>query len=102
MNPYITSQEAQKLFATTQGNALQDQFHAQQLQQMGQLAGQAGQSASVQGGMNPMAMASMLRKTQPTSNTDFLSSGYQPTTVGIDPMASLGYNINSTSGYGIK
>lgn len=101
MNPYITNQEAQKLFATTQGTGLQDQFHAQQLQQMGQLASQAGQMPQGYSGLNPLAMASMLRKGTPSS-TDFLSSGYTAPTVGIDPTASYGYNINSTSGYGLK
>lgn len=92
MNPYITNQEAQKLFATTQGTGLQDQFHAQQLQQMGQLANQAGQMPQGYSGANPLALASMLRKGTPSSTTDFLSSGYTAPTVGIDSY-SMGYGI---------
>lgn len=101
MNPYIINQEPQKLFATTQGNAMQDQFHAQQMQQMAQLASQAGKSAPAQGS-NVLALANMLRKTQPTSNTDFLTGNYTAPSVGMNPNANIGYNIDSMSGYGLK
>jgi Tfp pilus assembly protein PilW len=102
MNPYITYQDPKKLFATTQGTAMQDQYNAQALQQMGQLAGQAGQTAPVQGSNNALALASMLRKTQPTSNTDFLTGNYTAPSVGMNPNANIGYNIDSMSGYGLK
>ena len=100
MNPYITYQDPQKLFATTQGTGLQDQFNAQALQQMGQLAAQAGQTAPSQGS-NALALANMLRN-KPTSNTDFLTGNYTAPSVGINPNATLGYNIDSMSSFGLK
>lgn len=101
MSPYITYEEAKKLFPTTLGTGMQDQFHQQALQQMGQLASQAGQSAPVQTGMNPMALAELLKKGA-TSNADYLTGNYAAPSVGINPYSSLGYNIDSTNGYGLK
>jgi len=101
MNPYIGFQDPYQFAKTTQGTGLQDQFNAQALQQMSQLAGQAGQTAP-QGSNNALALANMLRKTQPTSNTDFLTSNYTAPSVGINPNATIGYNIDSMSSYGLK
>jgi hypothetical protein len=100
MNPYISFQDQQKFMPTSQTTGYGNQAP---LQQMNQLAAQAGQTASGgMGGMNPLAMASMLRKIQPKSDTDFLTGNYTAPSVGIDPNAMMGYNIDSTAGYGIK
>ena len=59
-NPYITFQEQQQMMPTTQATGYGNQAA---LQQMNQLTAQAGQSAGGgMGGLNPLAMASMLRK----------------------------------------
>ena len=101
MNPFIGFQDPYSFAKTTQGTGLQDQFNAQALQQMGQLAGQAGQTSAPQGSNNALALANMLRKGA-TSNTDFLTSNYTAPSVGINPNATLGYNIDSMSRYGLK
>lgn len=100
MNPYITFQEQQRFMPTTSATGYGNQAA---LQQMNQLVGQAGQSTSGgMGGLSPLAMASMLRKTQPTTTTDFLTSNYTAPAVGINPNANIGYNIDSMSTYGLK
>lgn len=101
MNPYISYEEEKKLFPTTMGTAMQDAYHQQALQQMGQLAGQAGQSQQSFQGINPLALASMLKKGS-ASNTDFLTGNYTAPSVGINPYSTLGYNIDSTNGFGLK
>ena len=101
MNPYIGFQDPYQFAKTTQGTGLQDQFNAQALQQMSELAGQAGQSSAPQGSTNALALANMLRKGN-TSNTDFLTSNYTAPQVGINPNSTLGYNIDSFNGYGLK
>jgi hypothetical protein len=100
MNPYISFQDQQKFTPTTQSNGYGNQAA---LQQMNQLVGQAGQSVGGgTGGMNALAMAQMLRKTQPKSDTDFLMGNYTAPSIGINPNASTGYNIDAQSNYGIK
>jgi hypothetical protein len=101
MNPYITFEEQQRFMPTTSATGYGNQAA---LQQMNQLAAQAGQTASGggMGGLSPLAMASMLRKTTPKSDTDFLMSNYSAPSVGMNPNASMGYNIDSQSNYGIK
>ena len=99
MNPYITFQEQQRFTPTTQSTGYGNQAALQQMNQLTAQAGQTGGNGG--GGMNPMLMAQMLRKTQPTSDTDFLTSNYTAPTMGIDPNATMGYNINSASNYGI-
>jgi hypothetical protein len=68
-NPYITSfqqsQDVSGLQPIYQNMAAQQQFQNQAAMQGQQLAQQAGQTAG--GGMNPMAMAAMLRKKDPNA-----------------------------------
>ena len=68
MNPYILQPQPMQDVSGLQpvfANFGQQQANQQALlAQQGQLAGQAGQSQG--GGMNPMALASMLRKKDPT------------------------------------
>lgn len=100
MNPYITFEEQQKFMPTTSATGYGNQAA---LQQMNQLTAQAGQSAGgSMGALSPLAMASMLRKTTPKSDTDFLMSNFTSPSIGINPNASTGYNIDSQSNYGIK
>jgi len=67
-NPYITFQEQQKFMPTTQATGYGNQAA---LQQMNQLTAQAGQSTGGgMGGMNPLAMANMLRKGNQTQLSD--------------------------------
>jgi len=101
-NPFISTIDPYNFAPTTQGTGLQDQFNAQALQQMGQLAGQAGQPVAPQGSTNALALASALRGKQPTSTTDFLTGNYSAPQVGINPNSKLGYNIDSYSNYGLK
>jgi hypothetical protein len=67
MNPYIQSfqqpQDMSGLQPVYQNMAAQQQFQNQAAQQGQQLTQQAGQTA--QGGMNPLAMATLLRKKDP-------------------------------------
>lgn len=68
MNPYITFQEQQRFMPTTSATGYGNQAA---LQQMNQLAAQAGQSTSGgMGGLSPLAMASMLRKGGVTQLSD--------------------------------
>ena len=63
VNPYFAQQD-QGLSPVFQNIAQQQQNQNMAIQQGQQMAQQAGQSG--QGGMNPMMMASMLRKKDPT------------------------------------
>ena len=68
----INPQEQQGLMPVFQNMAAQQQNQNAALAQQNQLVQQAGQTQ--QGGMNPMAMAAMLRKkdpTKPASVTDY-------------------------------
>lgn len=99
MNPYISFLEQQKFAPTTQAIGYGSQAP---LQQMNQLAADAGKTTGGGGsGLNPLAMAAMLRN-KPKSDTDFLMSNYTAPSVGINPNATIGYNIDSQSSYGIK
>jgi len=68
MNPYILPQQPMQdvsgLQPVFQNFAQQQANHQALLAQQGQLAGQAGQFQG--GGMNPLAMAAMLRNTDRT------------------------------------
>lgn len=68
MNPYILPQQPMQdvsgLQPVFQNFGQQQANHQALLAQQGQLAGQAGQFQS--GGMNPLAMAAMLRNTDRT------------------------------------
>jgi hypothetical protein len=100
MNPYITFEEQQKFMPTTQATGYGNQAA---LQQMNQLTAQAGQTGGSNiGALSPLAMASMLRKTTPKSDTDFLTANYTAPSVGMNPNATMGYKIDSQSNYGIK
>lgn len=67
-NPYISFQEQQKFMPTTQATGYGNQAA---LQQMNQLVSQAGQSTGGgMGGLSPTALASMLRKGNPTQLSD--------------------------------
>ena len=78
-NPYITSaqqpQDVSGLNPVYQNMAAQQQYQNQAAMQGQQLAQQAGQTA--QGGMNPLAMAMMLRKKDP-SKPDMMGTGETP------------------------
>ena len=99
MSPYISFQEQQKFAPTTQATGYGNQAP---LQQMNQLVADAG-TATGGGvsGLNPLAMAAMLRN-KPKSDTDFLMSNYTAPSIGIDPNATMGYNIDSQSSYGLR
>lgn len=67
-NPYITFQEQQQFTPTTQATGYGNQAA---LQQMNQLAAQAGQATGGGvSGLNPLAMAAMLRKGGGTQLSD--------------------------------
>ena len=100
-NPYNSFYVEPSLSATYNDVNMQNQRHQQLLQQQAQLASDAGKSATNYSGLNALAMASMLRN-KPTSNTDFLTSNYTAPSVGINPNATLGYNIDSFNGIGLK
>lgn len=80
MNPYITYQDPQKLFATTQGTGMQDQFHQQAMQQMAQLASQAGQSAPSANSINALSLAKALRGSNAVSNGVDTANAFMPWT----------------------
>jgi hypothetical protein len=68
MNPYIVFEEQQRFMPTTKATGYGNQAP---LQQMNQLAAQAGQATGGgMGGMSPMAMANMLRKGNTTQLSD--------------------------------
>ena len=64
VNPYFAQQD-QGLMPVFQNIAQQQQNQNMAIQQGNQLTQQAGQTGQ-QGGMNPMMMAAMLRKQDPT------------------------------------
>ena len=67
-NPFITFQEQQQFTPTTQATGYGNQAA---LQQMNQLAAEAGQSVGGGvSGLNPLAMAAMLRKGSGTQLSD--------------------------------
>ena len=85
MNPYISYLEPYQFAKTTQGTALQDQYNAQALQQMGQLAAQAGQTPQTSGNSSALSMANALRNMNKTqwspqqiSEVNQLGSGFYP------------------------
>lgn len=85
----------------TQALQQQQLFQNAMAQQQQGLVNEAGQvQGGGGGGLNPLAMAAMLRK--PQSTTDFLTSNYTAPSVGINPDAKIGYNIDSMSTYGLK
>lgn len=101
MNPFISNLDPYQFAKTTQGTALQDQFNAQALQQMGQLAGQAGQSPKT-GGSNPLALANMLKK---MGNATQLSDAqkYEINALGSNswnPMSNYNLGTNGWGNYG--
>ena len=99
MNSYISFQEQQKFAPTTQATGYGNQAP---LQQMNQLVADAGKTTGGGvAGLNPLAMAAMLRN-KPKSNTDFLMSNYTAPSVGMNPNSTMGYNIDSQSSYGLK
>ena len=65
VNPYFSQQDQQGLSPVFQNIAAQQANQNMAMQQANQLTQQAGQTGQ-QGGMNPMAMAAMLRKKDPT------------------------------------
>ena len=65
VNPYFAQQD-QGLSPVFQNIAQQQQNQNAALAQQNQLTQQAGQIGQQSGGMNPMMMASMLRKKDPT------------------------------------
>jgi hypothetical protein len=79
VNPYmqpINPQEQQGLMPVFQNIGSQQAAQNAALQQQNQLVNQAGQTQQ-KGGMNPMAMAAMLRKkdpNKPASVTDYSQS----------------------------
>lgn len=80
MNPYISYQDPQKLFATTQGTGLQDAFQKQAMQQMSQLASQAGQTVPTQNSMNALSLAKALRGNNTFSDVLDTAKAYMPST----------------------
>lgn len=95
MNPYINpamqSQDLGGLNPVYQNMAAQQQMQNQAAMQGQQLTQQAGQT--VKGGMNPMAMAMMLRKKDPTK-PDMMGTGQTPDY--SNPYA--GYDSGASSG----
>jgi hypothetical protein len=65
VNPYFSQQDQQGLSPVFQNIAAQQASQNAAMQQGMGLTQQAGQTGQ-QGGMNPMAMAAMLRKKDPT------------------------------------
>lgn len=92
MNPYISFQEQQKFTPTTQATGYGNQAA---LQQMNQLVAQAGQTGgSGAGGLNPLAMAAMLRKGGGTQLSDAQQSEInQLGSSSTNPLS--GYNTGS-------
>jgi hypothetical protein len=99
MNPYITFQEQQQFMPTTQATGYGNQAA---LQQMNQLVNQAGQpTGGGMGGMNPMAMANMLRK----GNTTQLSNAQKAEISQLgsnswNPMSDYNTGNNGWGNYG--
>jgi hypothetical protein len=66
VNPYFSQQDQQGLSPVFQNIAAQQASQNAAMQQGMGLTQQAGQTGQQSGGMNPMAMAAMLRKKDPT------------------------------------
>jgi hypothetical protein len=98
-NDYMNMQDLQGIAPVMQNLQGQQQSAQQALAQGGQLAQQAlGTPQQIQ-------MAKALRESgaiQPKSNTDFLMDNYTAPSIGINPNAKLGYDIDSMYGYGIR
>ena len=95
----MTMQDLQGIAPVMQNTQGQQQS-AQQAMQQGQLLGQQALGTPQQ-----MQMANALRQNkpnQPKSDTDFLTGNYTAPSVGIDPNATIGYDIDSMYGYGIR
>jgi hypothetical protein len=96
MNPYILQGQPMQDVSGLQpvfGNFAQQQAnHQALLAQQGQLAGQAGQGQG--GGMNPLAMAAMLRNTDPTKPE---TMGGKQTPNWQNPYANYDSGANSGS-----
>lgn len=100
-NSYIQFPDS---YNATEGNLTPYQQNiATQNQNMQQLLQQGNQLASqlLGGSINPQLLAKALRKPE-TSNTDFLTGNYTSPSVGINPNSTLGYNIDSYNGFGIR
>ena len=85
MNPYIIPQQQQDqqgLQPVFQNIAAQQQLHDALMAQQNQQVQQAGQRPSGGGGMNPMALAQMLRKPQTAAPVTDYS---QPMPQYLDP-----------------
>jgi hypothetical protein len=98
-NNYMTMQDMQGIAPVMQ-NTQGQQSSAQQALQQGQLLGQQALGTPQQ-----MQLANALRQNkpnQPKSDTDFLTGDYTPPSIGINPNAKLGYDIDSMYGYGLK
>jgi hypothetical protein len=65
VNPYFSQQDQQGLSPVFQNIAAQQASQNAAMQQGMGLTQQAGQTGQQSGGMNPMAMAAMLRKKDP-------------------------------------
>jgi len=98
-NPYITFQEQQQFMPTTQATGYGNQAA---LQQMNQLAAQANQSAGGgMGGLSPTALASMLRKGNPTQLSDAQKSEIsQLGSNSWNPMSDYNTGNNGWGNYG--
>jgi hypothetical protein len=99
MNPYITFQEQQQFMPTTQATGYGNQAA---LQQMNQLAAQAGQTGgSGMGGLSPMAMAAMLRKGGGTQLSDAQKAEIsQLGSSSFNPLSDYNRGTNGWGNYG--
>jgi hypothetical protein len=98
-NPFITQLPQYQFAQTTQGTGLQDQFNAQALQQMNQLAAQAGQTPS--GMTNNMALANALRsKRNPTMLSDAQTAEIKQLGSGTMPWSDYMTGRNGWGNYG--
>lgn len=99
-NPYITFQEQQQLIPTTSATGYGNQAALQQMNQLAAEAGQTGGGGGV-GGLNPLAMAAMLRKGTGTQLSDL-----QKTEIGKlgsnswNPMSDYNRGTNGFGNYG--
>jgi hypothetical protein len=106
MNPYIQSfqqpQDTSGLSPVYQNMAAQQQFQNQAAQQGQQLTQQAGQTA--QGGMNPLAMAALLRKkdpNDPSNPNNMMGAGVPLPSSNVNPYGNMpSYNDNTYAGSG--
>jgi hypothetical protein len=98
-NNYMGMQDMQGIAPVMQNTQGQQQSALQAMQQGQQLAAQA------LGTPQQMQLANALRQNkpdQPKSNTDFLTGNYSAPSIGIDPNARMGYDIDSMYGYGLR